>query len=93
MDNGLKRIIKLTESQFRTLLNERLSSVLYHFCSLYQAYSIIKDNAFYLNTVYSKNGLKPSDDMHNSKKFYMCFTRQVNSKQGFSRRKISQNRI
>lgn len=83
MDNGLKRIIKLTENQFKTLLNERLSSVLYHFTNLYNTYEMLKDNAFYLNTSY-RGG---SDDWHKTKKFYMCFTRQASGKQGYSRGK------
>ena len=82
MDNGIRKI-QITENQYKTLLNERLSSVLYHFTGLYELLEMIQDDAFYLNTSYRG----ASDDKHSTKKFYMCFTRQVNSRQGYSRGK------
>lgn len=82
MDNSIRKI-QITENQYKTLLNERLSSVLYHFTGLYELLEIIQDDAFYLNTSYRG----ASDDKHSTKKFYMCFTRQVNGRQGYSRGK------
>ena len=78
MDNGLKKI-QITENQYKTLLNEMLSSVLYHFTGFHELFEMIDDDAFYLNTSYRG----ASDDKHKTKKFYMCFTRQVNSRQGY----------
>lgn len=75
----LKKIIR--ESIYKVLLQERLSSVLYHFTSVNNLLSIIKEDRFILSTSYSGS----SDDWGGKKKFFISFTRQRNGKIGYSR--------
>lgn len=82
MDNGLKKI-QITENQYKTLLNEMLSSVLYHFTTLGGMHEIAKTGSIYLNTSY--RGL--NDNKHKNKKFWFSFTRQYSSKFGYSKDK------
>lgn len=80
MEKKMKQIIKETINQF--ILNERLTSVIYHFTGLSALYNIINKDAFVLRSSYGRS----SDDMHKNKKFYLSCTRQRNGLMGYSRR-------
>ncbi|MBR6517658.1 MAG: hypothetical protein IKT40_12575 [Bacilli bacterium] len=73
----------LRESIDRFILNERLSGVLYHFTNIAALYGIVKNDSFRLRNSFGR----VSDDMHNTKKFYLSCTRQKSGMLGYSRNK------
>ena len=74
----MKRII-INESQYQ-LLNEGLSSLLYHFTSINNGFSICKDDKIYLQSALAKD----SDNYDKKRKFYLSCTRVRNSQFGYS---------
>ena len=74
----MKRII-INESQCQ-LLNEGLSSLLYHFTSINNGFSICKDDKIYLQSALAKD----SDNYDKKRKFYLSCTRVRNSQFGYS---------
>ena len=80
MDNIIHKALK--ESIERLILNERLSSTLYHFTYIGGLYKILKSDSFKLRSAYGRL----SDDMHKTKKFYLSCTRQKNGLMGYSRK-------
>lgn len=79
MKNIINRVLKESVNKF--ILNERLSSVLYHFTRIGGLYHILKSNSFKLKSSYGRM----SDDMHKTKKFYLSCTRQRSGLLGYSR--------
>lgn len=78
MDRIINRVLK--ESIDRFILNERLSSVLYHFTGISGLYQILESDSFKLKSSYGR----AADDLHKSKKFYLSCTRQRNGLLGYS---------
>ena len=72
----------LKENINRLILNEAISSVVYHFTGLRKLYNILVSDTFYMQSAFSAQ----SDDMSN-KKFFMSTTRQKSGELGYSRGK------
>ena len=68
------------ESVKKCLLNEGLSSILYHFTSIDNGYSICNEDAIYLQSAYAKE----SDNYDKKRKFYLSCTRLFNSSFGYA---------
>ncbi len=79
MEKKIDNIIKESINKF--ILNERLSSVLYHFTRIGSLYNILKSDSFKLRSSYGRS----SDDKHRTKKFYLSCTRQRSGLLGYSR--------
>ena len=72
----------LNENLNRLILNEAISSVVYHFTGLKKLYNILVSDTFYMQSAFSAS----ADDMSN-KKFFMSTTRQKSGEIGYSRGK------
>lgn len=68
----------------KSMLNERVSSVLFHFCDLGNLYYICNDNQFVLSTVYRGAA---DEKINQGKQFYLSCTRQIDGRQGYSSEK------
>lgn len=65
----------------KSMLNERVSSVLFHFCDLGNLYYICNDNQFVLSSGY--RGYADAN-INQGKPFYLSCTRQMDGRQGYS---------
>lgn len=74
----MKRVI-IKESQYN-ILNEGLSSILYHFTSIGKGLSICSDDKIYLQSAFSKD----ADNYDRKRKFYLSCTRIRSSDFGYS---------
>lgn len=75
----------ITESVL-SLLTERLSSVLWHFCDFEAISAILRTNSFKLSQSNVDREELPGVTGYSDKRnYYMCFTRSRNSKEGYSR--------
>ena len=74
----MKRII-INESQY-IMLNEGLSSNLFHFTSLSNGFNICNDDVIYLQSAFAKD----ADNYDNKRKFYLSCTRIRSSQFGYS---------
>ena len=64
----------------KQIIQERFTGVIYHFCSFDAAFYIVKNDRFYLTSVYDTVGEK----RHNAGKMYfMSFTRSYNANIGY----------
>lgn len=70
----------VNESVKAALLNEGLSSILYHFTSLSNVFGICSEDTIYLQSAYGKD----SDNYDKKRKFYLSCTRLYNSSFGYS---------
>lgn len=74
----MKRVV-IKESQYN-ILNEGLSSILYHFTSISKGLSICSDDKIYLQSAFSKD----ADNYDRKRKFYLSCTRIKSSDFGYS---------
>ena len=92
----MKRIVKIKENELNKLivetinktimqynmLNEGMSSILYHFTSLENGFNIAKNDVIYLQSAYAKD----SDNFDKKRKFYLSCTRIYSSQFGYSKK-------
>ena len=67
-------------NEYRQLVNEGLSQLLYHFTSIRAAFNICNENTIYFQSAYAKE----ADNYDNKRKFYLSCTRIFNSHVGYS---------
>ena len=65
-----------------SILNEGLSSILYHYTSIRNGYSICKSDTIYLQSAYSKD----ADNYDGKRKYYLSCTRLFGSQFGYARK-------
>lgn len=69
-----------------SLLNERISPVVWHFCDFEAISSILQTNTFHLSESHVDRDELPGVTGHSEKRpYYMCMTRSKNSREGYSR--------
>lgn len=66
----------------RNVLNEGLSSILYHYTTLGNGYNICKSDTIYLQSAFSKD----SDNYDKNRKYYLSCTRLFGSQFGYARK-------
>lgn len=74
------RNIIITESQYKLLISEQLSSKVYHFTSIRAAYDIIHNNEMFCQSALAGGG---ADDRNKKYKFYVSLSRTKSTKIGF----------
>ena len=76
----MHRSFIISESQYKRLFVESLSSKVFHFTGISNGYEICKDNVILLQSAYSKD----ADNYGGDKKYYLSLTRVRNSLFGYS---------
>lgn len=79
--SNLKNIVSETINRY--LLQEMLTSPIFHFTNINAALNICKNNVIALSEAITKT----ADTKHKTKMFYLSFTRQFNGNIGYSRHK------
>lgn len=65
-------------NEIQLFLNENITSIVYHFCSLSTLFKIVRDDAFRL----TPKQLEKDTKIRNNDNFYLCVTRQVHGELG-----------
>lgn len=76
-------INKIIKENIQQLINEKLTSIIYHYTTIGRLANILKTNAIKLQASVNGN----ADKIDNNNFFYLSFTRQKSSKLGYSRHK------
>ena len=76
--NYLSHILR---ESLESVLNESLSDKIYHFTGIRAAYRILKDNSLFCQSMYA-GGM--SDNNSDKYKFYVSFSRNKNTSEGFA---------